>query len=163
MKFKITQHNIFLLSILLKGFNGVMEITGGVLIIAFRPATVISLVGFLTQSEISEDPRDLVANYLIHSFQNYSVGLQIFWSAYFFVHGFIKIFLVVSLLRRRLWAYPAAISVFALFIVYQLYRFSINHSPFLIILSFFDVFVIIMAYLEYQKTRKSLSVEKSFE
>ncbi|MDD5527664.1 MAG: DUF2127 domain-containing protein [Patescibacteria group bacterium] len=161
MKFKISEHNIFLASILLKGLNGVAEIVGGLLIIAFRPATVISLVDFLTQNEISEDPRDIIANYLIHSFQNYSPGLQFFWSAYFLIHGLIKVFLVVALLGHRLWAYPAAISVFALFIVYQLYRFSFGHSPFLIILSLFDIFVIIMTYLEYQRIRKPLSATEN--
>jgi uncharacterized membrane protein len=154
MKFKITEHNIFLLSILLKGLNGAIEIIVALLIIAFRPITVINLVNFLTQNEISEDPRDLIANFLIHSLQNYSASLQIFWSAYFFIHGAIKIFLVISLWQRRLWAYPTAISIFALFIVYQLYRFSLTNSFFLIILSIFDVLVIILTALEYKRLKK---------
>ncbi|MDD4902172.1 MAG: DUF2127 domain-containing protein [Patescibacteria group bacterium] len=156
MKLKFTEHNIFLLSLLLKGLNGALELIGSILIVVFPPAIIVRLVNFLTQNEISEDPKDLVANYLIHAFQNYTLGLQTFWSVYFFIHGAIKIFLVVSLLRRRHWAYPAAIIVFMLFIVYQLYRFSFTHSLSLIALSAFDFLVIILTFLEYKILKRTV-------
>jgi len=158
MKLKLTEHNIFLFSILLKGLNGLAELIGGFLIIAFSPATVIRLADFLTQNEISQDPQDLIANYLIQAARNYSAGLQIFWSIYFFIHGVIKIFLVISLYRRRLWAYPTAIAVFALFIFYQLYRFGLTHSFFLIILSLFDVVVILLTFMEYKRLKNSPAI-----
>jgi uncharacterized membrane protein len=72
-----------------------------------------------------------------------------------FIHGAIKVFLVVALLQRRLWAYPVAIAIFALFIFYQLYRFSLTNSIFLVILSIFDVLVIVLTYWEYQKLAKT--------
>jgi uncharacterized membrane protein len=160
MKIKITEHIFFLFSVLLKGLNGVFEIAGGFLLVFFPPPAVIKLANFLTQNEIREDSRDLVANYLIHAAQNYSVSFQVFWSAYFFAHGIIKVFLVAALLRRRLWAYPSAILVFALFIVYQLYRFSHTHSPFLIVLSAFDILVIILTSLEYNRIKRLLTLVK---
>ena len=160
MKFKITEHNIFLLSIWLKGLNGLAEIIGGLLVVVFGPQTIIGLVNYLTLSEISEDPHDLIANYLIHSASGYTVNLQFFWAAYFLIHGLIKIFLVISLMTRRLWAYPTAIIIFSLFIVYQLYRFSFTHSILLIILSLFDVLVIVLTYLEYQRLKGLQLVNK---
>ncbi|MGN6233880.1 MAG: DUF2127 domain-containing protein [Trinickia sp.] len=43
-------------------------------------------------------------------------------------HGAIKLRLIAGLLRERLWFYPAAISIFGLFIAYQLYRYTSNGS-----------------------------------
>jgi len=160
MKFKITEHNIFLLSIWLKGLNGLAEIIGGLLVVVFGPQTIVGLVNYLTLSEISEDPHDLIANYLIHSASGYTVNSQFFWAAYLLIHGLIKIFLVISLMTKRLWAYPTAIIIFSLFIVYQLYRFSFTHSLLLIILSLFDVLVIVLTYLEYQRLKGLQLVNK---
>jgi len=63
---------------------------------------------------------------------------------------------VIFLLREKLWAYPAAVAVFALFIGYQLYRYSFTHDIGLILLSIFDLFVIALAVHEYRLLRKHL-------
>jgi uncharacterized membrane protein len=65
-------------------------------------------------------------------------------------HGIVKLFLVVGLLRNKLWAYPAAIVVFVLFIAYQLYRLSSAPSPLLVLLTVFDVVVIGLTWHEYR-------------
>ena len=65
-----------------------------------------------------------------------------------------KVFLVVGLLRNKLWAYPASLVVLSLFIVYQLYRYSYTHGIGLIILTIFDVFVIAMIWHEYRLVRR---------
>jgi uncharacterized membrane protein len=150
----VIEHDAFLVTILLKGLNGFLEIIGGLLIILFPPSLVLRLADFLTQNEVSEDPRDKIANYFLHSLQGYSSSTQDFWSIYFFIHGAIKIFLVVALLQRRLWAYPVAIAVFSVFVFYQLYRFTLTGSIFLIILSVIDILVIIFTSLEYKRLKK---------
>ena len=48
-----------------------------------------------------------------------------FAAIYLLSHGVIKVVLVASLFRELLWAYPAAIVVFTLFIVYQLYPYAL--------------------------------------
>ena len=64
--------------------------------------------------------------------------------------------LVAGLLREKLWAYPASIAVFGLFIAYQLYRYSFTHDAALIALSIFDLFVIALAVHEYRLLSKHL-------
>ena len=75
-------------------------------------------------------------------------------AAYLLAHGVVKIGRVASLLRDRHWAYPAAITVFAAFIVYQLYRFTLTHGLGLIALSLFDLVVIGLIWLEYRALKK---------
>ncbi|MCX6765773.1 MAG: DUF2127 domain-containing protein [Candidatus Moranbacteria bacterium] len=149
-------HDTFRVGILLKGLNGILEIIGGILLFFIRPETLNYLVRLLTQNELSEDPKDLFANFLVHAARGFSVSSQIFGGLFLLSHGLIKIFLIAALFRKKLWAYPLAIAVFGIFIFYQMYRYSISHSAWLIVLTILDIFVVTLTYLEYQnlKTRQ---------
>lgn len=52
----------FRISIALKGLNAALEIVGGVALAAVSPAFILRSVALLTQDELAEDPRDLIAN-----------------------------------------------------------------------------------------------------
>jgi uncharacterized membrane protein len=138
----------FRISIALKGVNAALEIIGGVALAAVSPAFILRAVALLTQNELAENPRDVIANYFLHAASHLSLSGQRFAAAYLFSHGIIKIGLVWALLKHKLWAYPLSIIVFGAFIVYQLYRFSFTHAPGLIALSLFDLVVIGLIYLE---------------
>jgi len=147
-------HKAFEIGIFLKGIDGVLEIIGGFLLLIINPLTINRIVLVLTQHEISEDSGDFIANFLIKTAHNLSFSSQFFVSFYLFSHGIIKIFLVASLWRRKLWAYPAAIIFFLLFIFYQIYRYAFTHSAWLIYLTIFDIFVIILTWMEYKNIKK---------
>ena len=117
---------------------------------------LLKTVSVLTQEELAEDPRDLIANYLLHSAQNLSIGTQLFVALYLLGHGSIKLWLIIGLLRQKLWYYPTAILVFGLFIVYQLYRFNFTHSVWLLLITLVDVIVIALTWHEYKYLRRLL-------
>lgn len=142
-------HLAFEISILLKGFHSVLEILGSFLIFFITKSYIISQVLYLTQEELSEDPKDLIAHYLINASNNFSISSQHFIALYLLSHGVIKLFLVIGLLRKKLWAYPASIVVFSLFIIYQLYRFYDTHSLWLLIFTIFDIAIIWLTIHEY--------------
>ncbi len=150
-------HWIFEVSLLLKGAFALLEMIGAVLAYFVPKQFVIGLVAMLTQSELAEDPRDLVANYLLHAAQHISVGTQHFAAIYLLSHGAVKLWLIVGLLRERLWYYPTALIVFGAFIAYQLYRFSFTHSPFLIFLTVVDTVVIVLTWHEFRYLRRHLA------
>ena len=58
--------------------------------------------------------------------------------------------------RRSYGPIRRASSCSALFIAYQLYRYSFTHELALIVLSIFDLFVIALAWHEYQLLRRHL-------
>ena len=62
---------------------------------------------------------------------------------YLLTHGIAKIVLVVGVLRGQLWAYPWMIALLSVFIVYQVYRLSYRLSIGLLLLTLFDVFVVV--------------------
>ena len=71
-------------------------------------------------------------------------------------HGTIKLRLIIGLVREKLSYYPVAIAVFALFIVYQLYRFSFTHSIWLILITIVAIAVIELTWHECKYLRRTL-------
>lgn len=144
-------HFFFRLSVIAKGIDGALEIAGGILLLFFSPDRISTIIQTLTQHELSEDPRDLIANYLLNSAHNLTKGVTMFAAAYLLWHGMVKAGLVAGLLLKRRWAYPAAIVAFLIFVVYQLYRYLHTHSISLLALSVVDVLVIILTWIEYRR------------
>jgi uncharacterized membrane protein len=68
-------------------------------------------------------------------------------------HGIVKTYLIVGLLRDRLWYYPGAIIVFILFVAYQVFRFQITHSVWLLAITVLDIVVIGLTWHEYRYLR----------
>src|SRR3954466_1807386 len=60
-------HRIFRLGIWLKGFDGILEIIGGGLLLAPSPASLNRWIVALTQHELIEDPHDWIATSLRHT------------------------------------------------------------------------------------------------
>ncbi|HTX73093.1 MAG TPA: DUF2127 domain-containing protein [Rectinemataceae bacterium] len=146
-------HDSFELGILLKGVHAVLELIGALLLRLMRPESLSRLVRLLTQNELSEDPRDLLANLILRASEHYSVSTQHFGVLYLLSHGIVKLVLVILLWRRKLWAYPAGIVVLLVFIGYQILRWTGTHSLFLLLLSLFDAAMIWLTFVEYRRLR----------
>ncbi len=146
-------HVVFLIGVIGKGIDGVLETIGGVALFFVDPNQINHWVRALTAHELSEDPDDVVARYLRDAAHRLSPHTKTFGAAYLLVHGLIKVGLVGGLLRRRLWAYPAAMAAFLAFVIYQIYRYSLTGADSLLFLSALDVVVIVLTWLEYRRLR----------
>lgn len=150
-------HQVFELSLLLKGIDALIECLGGVVLFFVNTSSMLNLVNALTQEELLEDPSDFVATHLLRIAQH-SVNTQHFYSFYLASHGLIKLFMVFFLLKKKIWAYPASLVVLGLFIAYQLYRFSYTHGAGLIVLTAFDVVVMGLIWHEYRLVRRHVTL-----
>lgn len=148
-------HISFEIGLLLKGIHGLTEIVGGALMFFLTPNRLSTLTQFLTKHELSEDPRDMVANFLLNLSSSFSISTQHFAEFYLMSHGIIKCILILLLWRRKLWAYPLTIVSLILFIAYQIYRYTLTQSVFLILLTIFDAIMIALTYLEYKNLKAS--------
>ena len=135
-------HQIFAVSVSLKGLHALLEIAGGIALYGFSADAIARWL-----DEI--DRGGLVARY-------FDLSEQHFYAFYLLSHGLVKVVLVYGLLKEKLWAFPASFVVFGAFIAYQLYRYSFTHEVSLIFLSVFDLFVIALAIHEYRLLRKHL-------
>lgn len=145
---------IFEIGILIKSVFGIFEILAGIIVALTGKLMVDNLIIALTKSEIAEDPKDFLANFLVKISDNLSTGTQIFAVVYLIFHGIINIFLAVALFKNKIWAYYLAIVGFSAFIIYQIYRYFYTQSLLLLILTFFDIFIVIIVFLEYKNKKR---------
>ena len=164
LKKVISEKNITLVfdvSLLLKGLFALSEILSGVFIYVFSfigsifinfgvQKLLFNVTRMIVQGELTEDPKDVVANYLLHVVQNLSVGSLHFISLYLISHGVIKLLLIVGLFRKKLSYYPISMIVFGLLVVYQLYRLSFAYSVWLLLITVLDIMIIWLTWHEYQ-------------
>jgi uncharacterized membrane protein len=143
----------FAIGIILTGLDGVLEVVGGLLLLAVSPTTIDQISRALTQHELSEDPHDFLATHLLHAAGSLTGSSLQFGAAYLLVHGVVKIVLVAALLRDKIWAYPWMIAFLVVFIVYQIYRMTFAFSIGLLGLTVFDGAVVWLTYREYGKQR----------
>lgn len=146
-------HRLFDLGVILKGIDGVLEMIGGIAFIAIGPRTLNVVVLFLTAHEISEDPGDVVVNFLRRAVHHLSADTTLFAGAYLVGHGLVKVLLVAGLLRRTSWAYKAAFWFLSAFVVYEGYRVALTHSLPLVVLTALDVAVLFLIWFEYRVRR----------
>ncbi|MDQ2954743.1 MAG: DUF2127 domain-containing protein [Pseudomonadota bacterium] len=147
-------HRAFEIGLILKGIFALLEILAGIVAYFISQNFLLNLVRAVFHEELEGDPHDFVANFLIHSAQNFSVSTQLFTSVYLLGHGVIKAVLIAGLLRGKLGYYPAAIVVFMLFVVYQIYRYSITYSIWLLLITLLDIVVIWLTWHEYRYMRE---------
>ena len=140
----------FYVSLWGKGAFALSEVIGGVAGFFVSTQLLRDFAVWVTRHEFAEDPHDVIANLFLNSIQNLTSGTLNFAAIYLLVHGVIKLWLIIGLLRRRLWYYPVAIVVFGLFIVYQLYRYSYTHSIWLLFITLLDLIVIGLTWHEYK-------------
>lgn len=149
-----TVHRLFDIGIFLKGIDSVLEGIGGILLIFISPRHIADFFRIIFQHELIEDPKDFVANSIISFAETLSVSVRLFASAYLLVHAIVKISLIIALIKKKLWAYPASEIIFGLFVIYQVYRYFHTHSVFLLVLTAFDLFVMLIIWLEYRNMRR---------
>lgn len=158
IKWNIEERYLYLafrISLWCKGLIALIEIFGGIAAFFVTHALLVQAADIVTQGELQEDPHDLVANYLIHFVRNLTLGTQHFFGFYLLGHGMIKLWLIVGLLRTRLWYYPTALVIFGLFVVYQLNRFAHTHSAWLLIITLIDLAVIGLTWHEFRYLRQN--------
>jgi uncharacterized membrane protein len=150
-------HRVFEVSLVLKAVFAVAEILAGIAAYFVTQQFLFRLVERMTREELLEDPRDFIANYLFQSAQHFSVSARHFTAVYLLSHGVIKLWLIIGLLRQKHGYYPVAMAIFGLFIVYQLYRLSLTHSLWLLVITAVDVLVIGLTWHEYRYLRARVS------
>lgn len=143
-------HAAFKAGMAFKGMFSMAEIAAGIFAYFATRQFVVNFTRFMTRAELSEDPRDFIANHLLHAAQGMSPSGRHFAALYLLSHGALKLWLIAGLWRGKPAYYPVAIAVFGLFIVYQLYRYGLTHSPLLLFITALDFAVIGLTWVEYR-------------
>ncbi len=148
---------VFVLGIIAKGLNGLVEIIGGLVLLLVTRGQLTGWVAGLASGELAEDPHDFIATRLLHWSAHNTLtdsGLR-FAGVYLLSHGAVKVVLVAAVLRRKLWAYPWMLAFLVAFIGYQLYRIWVDPTTGMIALTCFDTVLAWLTFREWRRHRVS--------
>lgn len=150
-------HILFEASAFIKATASTIEIILGVLFLTLSSQTVNRVIFFIFRDELTEQPRDPIWNFLLHGFNGLSTSVQHFWALIFIAHGVVIIFLVVGLVKDKLWIYPSAAVIFICMATYQIFHIIYAPSLILSLLTAFDVLFISLIFQEYRyRTNRTL-------
>ncbi len=148
--------NFFEATVFMKGAAGILEIAMGSLFLFLNKETIDNVFIFLTNLPIVSYSQHLT-NYLERQ-ADVAQDSQYFLASYFLFYGLLNIFLVVCLLKDKLWAYPTSIVFFSAFNLYLLYRFLLYRSGTTLFFVIFDIFFIILIWREYWQLQQKKTV-----
>ncbi len=150
-------HDAFWISIAFKALNGILEVAGGIALLSISSQSIVNLVYTIFREELTEDPTDWLAHFILREALDLSPGMKLFAVIYLLTHGLIKLVLVGAIWRNRLWAYPLAGVVFSVFVVYQVYRYAYTYSIVMLLLTVVDLIVIALLFPEYGRVKEEIS------
>lgn len=145
---------LFLIGVLFKGIDGLVELAGGALLLITTPSQLQGAAKAVTGEELSEDPHDLIANLILHGASHLHNGAVWFVAAYLLLHGVVKIAIVIALLIGSRRVYPWAMAALGAFLVFQLYELIIRPSISVAILTVLDAVIIWLTWREWRRNRE---------
>ena len=144
---------VFLLGVLFKGLDGLVELVGGTVLFFLTPDQLQDAASAVTAHELAQDPHDFIANLLIHGTASLGRGTLVFGAVYLVIHGLVKVGIVVALLLGSRKVYPWAIAALIAFLAFQAYELIVHPSVGLVLLTLFDAAIIALTWREWRHGR----------
>jgi uncharacterized membrane protein len=154
-----TVDRLFRIALVIKGIDGALELIGAVLVLAVSGDLVSRLVSEILARDLIGPPDGTLARHLVSGTAEFTSGNRTFAVVYLGLHGVLKLALVVALLRKWERAYPVAVVVLGVFVVYEIYRAFHTGSILLPFLAALDVAIIVLVVREYLALRRERLAE----
>jgi len=155
---------IYKLGIVIKGLDGLVEFVAGVAVL-ISPPLVHRLLSMLIAElgEHNSRPFQFLANNVGRVDADLLKSGLIFLTIFLIVHGIVKLALVYCLLRRIVRAYPVALLILVIFLLYQVYVLIVHPTIAMALFSLLDAVIIWLVWEEYQelKVRTSVDAQKT--
>lgn len=139
-------YEFFLWSVLAKGLISLIEVITGIAIFFIPPSRIVLLGVFL----LNYLPFHTVQGLLMQEIAKYTAGTVTFVALYLLSRGLIKVFLIWSLIKNQLWAYPASLVVLGGFVLYQGYQIAVDRSLIVLGITLFDLVVMYFIWREWR-------------
>ena len=151
----ITEHRLFLVAIVSKAFDGLLEFGAGVILLVLGTDYIKHVVWLWTSYRLFENPNSRVAHHVANAASSLTSNEKTFAGIYLILNGALKLGLVVGMIRRISWVYPVAAAIIVAFMGYQIYRITRHFSLGLVILTCFDGLIVLFIFMEYARLRRS--------
>ncbi|MDQ3762981.1 MAG: DUF2127 domain-containing protein [Actinomycetota bacterium] len=148
-----TEH-LFRVAMGIKGLDGAGELVGAVGLLLLPGASMHRLVADVVSRDVLGPPDGSLARHFVAGTAEFASGSRTFVAVYLGLHGVVKLALVAALLRRWLPAYPVAMIVLGMFVVYEVFRAAHTGSVVLFFFALLDLLIIVMVGREYWLLRR---------
>jgi uncharacterized membrane protein len=159
MRFSKRFHFLFLFVVAVKAFDGAVQCFAGILLLGIKATTLEHILSIITQRELSEDPGDIAAQWILSAVHHLQLSTQLFIAFFLLGHGVLKLFLAWNLHREVSWAFPISLGVLGFFIASQSMRLITVHFSWpLLLFTVMDAVVfagVLMEYLALRSTERS--------
>jgi uncharacterized membrane protein len=147
-------NQIYIASLLLKGFNALLECGLGAFLGVYKSADMHSLLLHWFDGPFFHGKGAWIASSVLDYSASVPEATHSFFAIYLMLHGLAKVVLVSGLLAKKNWAYPLALAALSGFILYQIFRYMHSHALGLVVLTVFDILVLAMIVNDYFKSKK---------
>jgi len=145
---------LFHISMWWRIFYGTVRIILASILIKLVGTPFTEILSRMMSHELSQDPTDVLFQFLYRLIEDHSFTVTYFVAAYLFFWGAIDIVLSLLLLRHKLWAFPVSITIMLIFTFYEVYRVIHTQSRVLLLLILLDTCIIYLIYREYNILQK---------
>jgi len=144
---------LYEIGILIKGIDGLLELVGGILLLALSSRTILHVTHWLVDAELTENPHSFIGKHVLHAGMQLAHGHTLFAALFLLTHGAVKVGLVVCLLLNKPWAYPVGLGVLGVLLAYQIYQLITAPSFGMALLSVLDVIIMWLIWREWQQVK----------
>lgn len=141
---------LFRLALVVKGVDGAAELLGAVALVLVSGDWLHRAVAQILARDLIGPPDGTLARHLTEGVDRFAGGDRTFVVVYLGLHGVLKLGLVAALLTRWRPAYPPAVAILAVFVIYELVHAWHTHSIVLPFLAALDIAIIVMVVREYR-------------
>ena len=111
-------HTLFEIGLVLKAINSSLEILGGIAFLFIHPITLKAWLLILS-SFVPNAFHGLLSEHTVSFAEGISRQSEHFAAFYLLSHGLSKMFLIISIWKHKIWAYPAMMGLLTFFCIYQ--------------------------------------------
>ncbi|MDB5237401.1 MAG: hypothetical protein JWL88_503 [Parcubacteria group bacterium] len=140
----------YLISIILKGLISLNETITGIALL-FIPASLF--LAFTEWVSNYVPTSGFVGSHIAAELQSFTTGTSHFLAFYLLSRGAIKLIIIIALLMKKLWAYPALLIVMTGFLIYQAYQIATTGSLIVVGITLLDLVVMYFVWREWRIVR----------
>lgn len=151
---------LYTVGIIIKGFDGLLEVVAGMAILVSPQlvhAALTALAGEL--GEYNAHVWQFVAEYIARVDSDLVRSGATFLITFLLVHGLVKLALVYCLFKEIIRAYPVALMVLLLFLLYQIYVLVVQPTIGMVVFTVLDAAIIWLVWGEYRDLRDKKMVQ----
>lgn len=144
---------LFVVGLGVKALDGLVELVVGIPLAFLDPSQIQDFLQWATQDELSENPHDPIAAWVLHLGNHLNPATAGFTAAYLLLHGGVKIAIVTAIFVGSRKIYPWAVAALAGFLVWQGYEMVVHPSWGMFALCVMDAAVLALTFREWRHHR----------